>query len=163
MSEGLSVMVLDNDPAVSHVLKEMIEQFYSWGNVVAFSRAEAAMDWCFKQDVGLGIFVVDVFLKGMSGFLFLDSIEHKFPSAHQDAILISSKASEDVVDMCLASRVNYLLDKPVQPYALQFAVRAITAKYLDYAKRLMHHPAVAKSVSRLHPVQPNLRHIPFRI
>jgi hypothetical protein len=87
----------------------------------------------------------------MSGFYFLESIEPKFPSAHQDAIVISGKASDDVVDMCLASRVTYLLEKPVRPYALQLAVRAITAKYLDFAKRLLRDPELAESIRLLQP------------
>jgi DNA-binding NarL/FixJ family response regulator len=107
------------------------------------------MAWCLKQDVGLGIFVVDVFLKGMSGFFFLDSIERKFPSAHQDAIIISGRASEDIVNMCLASNVTYLLEKPIKPYALQLAVRAIISKYLHFAKKLLHDPTLARSISRM--------------
>lgn len=149
MSEGLDVVVLDDDPGISQVLKELIETFYSWGQVTAFSNPEKAMNWCLKRDVGVGIFVVDVFLKGMSGFFFLDSIEHRFPSAHEDAIMISGKASEDVVDMCLASNVTYLLEKPVKPYALQLAVRAITTKYLNFAKKLLRDPSLAKSIARL--------------
>jgi CheY-like chemotaxis protein len=149
MADGLDVVVLDDDPGISQVLKELIESFYSWGQVVAFSDAEKAIQWCLKREVGLGIFVVDVFLKGMSGFSFLESIERKFPAAHQDAIVISGRASDDVVDMCLASNVTYLLEKPVRPYALQLAVRAVTGKYLDFAKKLLRDPALAKSISRL--------------
>jgi DNA-binding NarL/FixJ family response regulator len=149
MSEGLDVVILDDDPGISQALRELIETFYTWGQVFDFSNAEKAMDWCFKREVGLSIFVVDVFLKGMSGFFFLDSIESKFPSAHQDAIIISGRASEDVVDMCLASNVTYLLEKPVKPYALQLAVRAITTKYLNFAKKLLRDPTLAKSISRL--------------
>jgi DNA-binding NtrC family response regulator len=149
MAEGLDVVVLDDDPGISQVLKEMIEAFYTWGKVVAFSDAEKAIAWCLKRDVGLGIFVVDVFLKGMSGFFFLDSIESKFSSAHKDAILISGKASEDVVDMCLASNVTYLIEKPLKPYTLQLAVRAVTSKYLDFAKKLLRDPILAKTIIRL--------------
>jgi CheY-like chemotaxis protein len=149
MADGLDVVVLDDDPGISQVLKELIESFYSWGQVVAFSDAEKAIQWCLHREVGLGIFVVDVFLKGMSGFSFLESIEPKFPAAHQDAIVISGKASDDVVDMCLASHVTYLLEKPVRPYALQLAVRAVTGKYLDFAKKLLRDPTLAKSISRL--------------
>jgi DNA-binding NarL/FixJ family response regulator len=149
MSDGLDVVVLDDDPGISQVIKEMIETFYTWGRVVAFSDAEKAITWCRNREVGLGIFIVDVFLKGMSGFFFLDSIEAKFPAAHEDAIIISGKASEDVVDMCLASNVTYLIEKPLKPYALQLAVRAITAKYLDFAKKLLRDPALAKSIARL--------------
>jgi hypothetical protein len=53
------------------------------------------------------------------------------------------------VDMCLASNVTYLLEKPVKPYALQLAVRAITAKYLNFAKKLLRDPSLAQSISRL--------------
>ncbi len=132
MSDGLDVIVLDDDPGISQVLKELIETFYSWGDVVCFSNADKAIDSCLKR-----------------GFFFLDSIENKFPSVHEDAIMISGKASEDVVDMCLASNVTYLLEKPVKPYALQLAVRAITAKYLNFAKKLLRDPSLAQSISRL--------------
>ena len=30
MSDGLDVIVLDDDPGISQVLKELIESFYSW-------------------------------------------------------------------------------------------------------------------------------------
>jgi CheY-like chemotaxis protein len=93
--------------------------------------------------------VVDVFLGGLSGFYFLDAVENRFPTAHEDAIIISGNASDDVVNMCLASNVNYLLEKPVKPYALQLAVRAITAKYLDFAKKLMQDAGFAENVARL--------------
>ena len=149
MADGLDVVVLDDDPGISRVLKELIESFYTWGRVTAFSDAEKAVSWCLNRDVGVAIFVVDVFLKGMSGFSFLESVEPRFPSAHQDAIVISGKASTDVVDMCLASKVTYLLEKPVRPYALQLAVRAVTAKYLDFAKRLLKDPELARSIGRL--------------
>ena len=33
--------------------------------------------------------------------------------------------------------------------ALQLAVRAVTGKYLDFAKKLLRDPALAKSISRL--------------
>jgi CheY-like chemotaxis protein len=102
-----------------------------------------------KRDIGVAIFVVDVFLGGSSGFSFLDAIDKKYPTAHEDAIIISGNANVDVVNMCLASNVSYLLEKPVKPYALQLAVRAITAKYLDFAKKLIDDPDFAESVARL--------------
>jgi CheY-like chemotaxis protein len=102
-----------------------------------------------NRDIGVAIFVVDVFLDGLSGFSFLDVIDEKYPTAHEDAIIISGNANDDVVNMCLASNVNYLLEKPVKPYALQLAVRAITAKYLDFAQKLIHDPDFAESVARL--------------
>lgn len=149
MSNGLDVIVLDDDPGIGEVLKELIESFYTWGEVVAFSSTDAAIAYCLKRKSGVAIFVIDVFLKEMSGFSFIDAIEERFPSAHEDAIIISGKASEDIVDMCLASNVTHLLEKPVKPYALQLAVRAIVNKYLGFAKKLLRDPALAKSIASL--------------
>ena len=149
MSDGLDVIIIDDDPGICEVIAELIENFYSWGNILTFSEADKAISYCLNRDVGVGIFIVDVFLGGLSGFYFLDAIEEKFPSVHEDAIVISGNASDDVVNMCLASNVNYLLEKPIKPYALQLAVRAITGKYLDFAKRLLEDPSFAENVSKL--------------
>lgn len=113
------------------------------------SNPDEAISFCLERDIGVAIFVVDVFLGGLSGFYFLDAIENKYPTAHEDTIIISGNASDDVVNMCLASNVNYLLEKPLKPYALQLAVRAITAKYLDFAKMLLQNPGFAEDVARL--------------
>jgi CheY-like chemotaxis protein len=149
MSDGLDVIVLDDDPGVAEVISELIESFYTWGQVYSFSDPDEAITYCLNRDNGVAIFVVDVFLGGLSGFYFLDAIEDKYQSVHEDTIIISGNASDDVVNMCLASNVNYLIEKPVKPYALQLAVRAITAKYLEFAKKLIEDPGFAESVARL--------------
>ena len=149
MSDGLDVIIVDDDQGICDVIRELVESFYSWGKVVSFSNADRAIEYCLNRDVGVAIFIVDVFLGGLSGFYFLDAIEEKFPTAHEDAIIISGNASDDVVNMCLASRVNYLLEKPIKPYALQLAVRAITDKYLDFAKKLLQDQVYADSVTKL--------------
>ncbi len=149
MSDGLDVIVLDDDPGICEVIAELIESFYTWGQVHYFSDPDQAISFCLERDIGVAIFVVDVFLGGLSGFYFLDAIEEKYPTAHEDTIIISGNASDDIVNMCLASNVNYLLEKPLKPYALQLAVRAITAKYLAFAKKLMQDSSFAESVARL--------------
>jgi len=149
MSDGLDVIVIDDDPGICEIVSELIESFYTWGKVHYFSDPDQAISYCLQRDIGVAIFVVDVFLGGLSGFYFLDAIEGKYPTAYEDAIIISGNASDDVVNMCLASNVNYLLEKPVKPYALQLAVRAITAKYLDFAKKLMQDSGFAEHVARL--------------
>ena len=131
------------------MISELIENFYTWGNVYAFSNADEAIAYCINREIGVAIFIVDVFLGGQSGFYFLDAIEAKYPSAHEDTIVISGNASDDVVNMCLASNVSHLLEKPIKPYALQLAVRAITAKYLDFAKKLLQDSTFAENVARL--------------
>lgn len=149
MSDGLDVIVIDDDPGICEIIAELIDSFYTWGKVQWFSNPDEALDFCLKRDSGVAIFVVDVFLGGLSGFYFLDALEHKYPTAHEDTIIISGKASDDVVNMCLASNVNYLLEKPLKPYALQLAVRAITGKYLDFAKKLLQDQRFAENVARL--------------
>ncbi len=149
MSDGLDVIIFDEDKGICEIIKELVESFYSWGDVISFSNADEAIDYCLQRDVGVAIFIIDVFLGGLSGFYFLDAIEKKFPTAHEDSIIISGNASDDVVNMCLASRVNYLLEKPIKPYALQLAVKAITEKYLDFAKKLLQDPTYADSIAKL--------------
>jgi CheY-like chemotaxis protein len=149
MSDGLDVIVIDDDPGICEIIAELIECFYTWGKVYCFSNPDEAITFCLDRDIGVAIFVVDVFLGGLSGFYFLDAIEQKYPTAHEDTIIISGNASDDVVNMCLASNVNYLLEKPLKPYALQLAVRAITAKYLDFAKKLLKDQRFAENVARL--------------
>lgn len=149
MSDGLDVIIVDDDPGICEVLSETIESFYSWGEIIAFHDPQEAISYCLSSKTGIAIFVVDVFLRGLSGFYFLDAVEEKYPTAHEDAIVITGKASDDVVNMCLASGVNYLLEKPVKPHALQLAIRAINAKYLDFAKKLLQDSAFAESVANL--------------
>lgn len=149
MSDGLDVIIIDDDKGICDVISELVETFYSWGNVITFTNADEAIDYCLQREVGVAIFIIDVFLGGLSGFYFLDAIEKKYPTAHQDAVIISGNASDDVVNMCLASRVNYLLEKPIKPYALQLAVRAITGKYLDFAKKLLQDSSYADSIAKL--------------
>lgn len=149
MPDGLDVIIVDDDKGICDIIKELVESFYSWGDVISFSNADKAIDYCLQRDVGVAIFIIDVFLGGLSGFYFLDAIEKKFPTAHEDSIIISGNASEDIVNMCLASRVNYLLEKPVKPYALQLAVKAIMGKYLNFAKKLLQDSTYAASIAKL--------------
>lgn len=147
MAEGLDVIIVDDDPNICELISTIIKRFYTWGEVIPFSNSEEAIKFCLDRDIGVAIFIVDVFLGGVSGFYFLDAIEDKFPTAHSDAIIITGNASDDIVNMCIASDVNHLLEKPVKPYALQLAVRAIAEKYLKFAKKLFQDPDFAKNVS----------------
>jgi DNA-binding NtrC family response regulator len=147
MADGLDVIIVDDDPNVCELIATIVKRFYTWGDIIPFSNSEEAVKFCLERDVGVAIFIVDVFLGGVSGFYFLDAIEEKFPTAHSDAIIITGNASDDIVNMCISSDVNHLLEKPVKPYALQLAVRAIAEKYLKFAKKLFQDPDFAKNVS----------------
>ena len=139
---------MDDDPSVCELLSEIIKNFYAWGDVISFTDVDEAISYCLSREIGTGIFIIDVFLGGKSGFCFLDSIKEKFPAAHEDSIIITGSASDDVVNMCISSNINHLLEKPIRPYALQLAVRAIVTKYLTFARRLLRDPAFAANVSR---------------
>jgi len=149
MSEGLDVIIVDDDPIVCRVLSKEAEKFYTWGNVLTFTHSDEAIAYCLGCELGLAIFVVDVFLDGKSGFYFLDAVAEKFPTAHEDAIVITGSASDEVVDMCVASNVSYLLEKPVKKYAFQLAVRSIVTKYLGFSKKLLQDPEFARIVRNI--------------
>ena len=149
MSEGLDVIIIDDEPSVCTILSDVIESFYTWGNVHSFTDVNEAELHCLNREAGIAVFVIDVFLGEKSGFDFLDTIEAKFPSAREDTIIITGKANDDIVNMCISSDVTHLLEKPIRPYALQLAVRTIVMKYLTFAKRLIRDAAFAATVSKV--------------
>jgi response regulator of citrate/malate metabolism len=149
MSDGLDVIVVDDDPMMCELLTEMIGEFYTWGKVIAFSDAEEAVSYCRSRETGVAIFVLDVYLTDTTGFNFLDAIVDKFPMAPQDTIIMTGLASDDVVDMCVASDITHLLEKPIRPYALQLAIRTIVTKYIRFAKKLLVDPSFAENVARV--------------
>lgn len=148
MSDGLDLIVVDDDPGVCKMISDIIKGFYTWGEVVSFTDVDSAILYCRGCDIGVGIFVVDVYLGGQTGFDFLSKVKEKFPSIYEDTIIITGNASDDLVKKCISSNVTYLLEKPIRPYALQLSVRAIAMKYLTFAKRLLRDPAFAADVSK---------------
>lgn len=148
MSDGLDLVIIDDNPDVCKLISSIVNSFYTWGEVIDFVDVGEALSYCQGCDIGVGIFIIDVFLEGQSGFDFLKKIEEKFPSIYEDTIIITGNASDEVVNTCIISNVNYLLEKPIRPYALQLAVRSIVMKYLTFAKRLLKDPVFAADVSR---------------
>ena len=148
MSEGLDVIIVDDDPNVCTVTEATVKRFYMWGDIISLTNVDEAIAYCLERETGVAIFIVDIFLGGKSGFYFLDAISEKFATVYDDTIIITGNASDDVVNMCIASDVNYLLEKPVRPYALQLAVRAITNKYLKFAKKILQDQNFAQNISR---------------
>ena len=146
MVHGLDIIIVDEDPAVCKSILSVIKRFYTWGEVIAFTDTDEARTYCLTQEKGVAIFVLDVFMGEYTGFSFLDSIIDKFPMAPEDTIIITGKADDDVVNMCIASDINYLLEKPIKTYALQLAVRAIVAKYIKFAKKLLQDPSLIEDL-----------------
>jgi DNA-binding NtrC family response regulator len=145
MAESMDVIVVDDDPGVCEAVSEIVRSFYAWGEVYAFTDFDKAIAYCLKRQTGVAIFILDVFMGEKTGFTFLDEIEEKFPMAHEDAIIMTGYASDEVVNMCIASDIGHLLEKPIRPYALQLAVRAIVSKYIKFAKKLLRDPGFAEN------------------
>jgi CheY-like chemotaxis protein len=148
MSEGLDVIIVDDNKNLCTVIAETIKKFYVWGDVITFTRVDDAVVYCLGRETSVAIFILDVFLGDQSGFAFLDTIKEKFTSAPEDTIIMTGNASEDVVNMCVASDVTHLLEKPIKPYELQLSVRTIVAKYIKFAKKVLHDPDFASLVAK---------------
>ncbi|SEM45644.1 Response regulator receiver domain-containing protein [Syntrophus gentianae] len=149
MSESIDVIIVDDEPVVCSVIAETIETFYTWGDVFSFTDVDAAIAHCRQKKAGVAIFILDVFLGQETAFSFLDAIADKFPMAYEDTIIITGNASSNIVDMCIASDISYLIEKPLRTFTLQLAVRAIVAKYIRFAKRLLEDPVLAQTVAGL--------------
>jgi CheY-like chemotaxis protein len=147
MSDNLDVIIVDDDPTVCEVITSIVKRFYTWGEVLSFTDSDEAVDYCKSMDSGVAVFILDVFMGNETGFGFLDRIADKFAMAYEDTIIITGNASDDIVNMCVASDITFLIEKPIEPYALQLAVRAIIGKYLRFAKKLLSNPAFAEAIA----------------
>jgi len=148
MPDGLDVIIVDDESAVCEAVSEIVKAFYTWGQIYAFTDFDEAASFCLKRETGVAIFLLDVFLGEKTGFAFLDAIEERFPMAHEDAIIMTGYASDEVVNMCIASDINHLLEKPIRPFALQLAIRAIVSKYIKFAKKLLRDRDFAENAAR---------------
>lgn len=149
MSDRLDVIIVDDQADVCETMAEIIRQFYSWGEVIPFVDPEKAVSYLQSHGPGVAVFVVDVFLGEQTAFDFLDSITEWYPMAHEDAVVVTGNASNDVVDMCVASNITFLIEKPIRPFTLQMSVRAVVSKYVRFARKLLEDPALAESIMAL--------------
>jgi response regulator of citrate/malate metabolism len=149
MSDNLDVVILDDDPLTCSLIKDILESFYVWGNIHSFTNYHKALSHCKTTKVGVAIFILDVYLGKETAFNFLDAISDKFAWASEDAIIITGNASDDIVNICIASNITHLLEKPIKSYTLKLAVRAIVGKYILFAKRMLGDPNFAKNVAKM--------------
>lgn len=149
MSNGLDVIIVDDDAEILEITAGLVNRFYTWGDVFAFSDVDEAVEYCRFKETSIALFIVDVFLGEKTGYMFLDLLSDKFPSIYEDTVMMTGDASDEVVNACVASGVNHLLEKPVRAYALQLAVRAIVSKYISFSRRLLLNPDFAGLVSGL--------------
>jgi DNA-binding NarL/FixJ family response regulator len=149
MSKGLDVIIVDDDPLVVEVTAHIVNHFYTWGEVFVFSDVEDALEYCLLRESGIAVFIVDVFMGEKTGYMFVDSLSSKYPNIYSDTIMITGDASDEVVNACVASGINHLIEKPVRPYALQLAVRSIVSRYVSFSRHLVNNPDFAELVLAL--------------
>jgi DNA-binding NtrC family response regulator len=149
MAGSLDIIIVDDDPSVCQVLYEIVTRFYIWGEVLNFTDPEQATAYCLDQQAGVAVFVLDVYMDEITAFEFLETILDRFPMAREDTIIITGNASNEIVNRCVANDITYLLEKPVRPFALQLAVRAIVSKYVKFARRLLQDPLFAEHIPML--------------
>ena len=58
MSEGLDVIIVDDDPIVCELIETIVKRFYTWGEVIAFNNTDEAMAYCNGRDIGVAIFIL---------------------------------------------------------------------------------------------------------
>jgi len=50
--------------------------------------------------------------------------------------------------MCIAAEITCLLEKPIKFYSLQLAIRAIVAKYIKFARKLLDNPSIIENIEQ---------------
>jgi response regulator of citrate/malate metabolism len=146
---GLDIIIVDDNESVCELVSRMVEQFYTYGAIHSFIDPEGALSYCLSRKYGIAIFIVDVFLGGKTGFTFLDELSDRYQSIYQDSIIITGNAGREVVDMCMKSEVNHLLEKPIRKYALELAIRSIAMKYIRFAETMQKDSEFARWVDSI--------------
>lgn len=149
MSDEIDVIILDDDSQMCSLVTDILRDFYVWGNIHAFTKYDDALAFCKKKKIGVAVFILDIYLDQKTAFDFLEQISDQCAWASEDTVIITGKASEDIVNRCIESNIHYLLEKPMKTYTLQLAVRAIVGKYLCFAKRLLGDVAYADRVAKI--------------
>lgn len=79
MSKELDVIIVDDDPSICKVISNIIKSFYMWGEVISFTDIDEAIAYCMGRDMGVAVFVLDIYLGEKSGFTFLTKLWKGFP------------------------------------------------------------------------------------
>ncbi len=79
MSDGLPLIIVDDEPLMCKLIVGFVEPFYTWGEIIVFSDPARALSYCLGRETGVAVFILDVFLGTRTGFSFLEAIRPKFP------------------------------------------------------------------------------------
>ena len=106
----LSILVVEDNPGVADLLRELLNDVEGWGATVAPDASAAIATF---QQVQIDVLVLDIDLPGISGLELLELL-HQEPGWHdQPVILVSAKVGQPAVqDAIRKAQVTELVQKP---------------------------------------------------
>ncbi len=146
---SLDVVILDDNQVVAEMLQEMVKRFYTWGQVHAFTSLNRARSFCLEREARVAIFILDVYLENGTGLGFIESLAQEYPLAAEDTVIVAGMATEEIVERCLDLGITHLLEKPVNPFGLELAVRSVVAKYTNFLDILSKDPDLEEMVKNI--------------
>lgn len=110
VTPSVSVLVVEDDPAVAELIRSVLNDVEGWGVAVAHDAAEARS--VFRQ-VRINVLVLDINLPGISGLELLELLRQDEGWAEPPVIIVSATADEPGVRAALRdARVTRTLKKP---------------------------------------------------
>ena len=117
----LSILVVEDDPAVADLLRTLLDDVDGWGAAVARDAAEAR---AICRQVRIGALTLDLNLPGISGLELLELLRQDEGWREPPVIVVSSAVDEPGVREALRrARVTRVLPKPFDADRVIAAIR----------------------------------------
>jgi len=105
------VLIIDDDPQVSELLRLSLEREYPGSAVHAFTNARAGLDRLLAGE-RYDLVFCDLMMGGLSGIKIYDELHRRAPGRERDVIFMTGGVFDAAVSDFLASVPNEVLDKP---------------------------------------------------
>jgi CheY-like chemotaxis protein len=121
----LSILVVEDDPGVADLLRELLNDVDGWGATVAPDAASARSTF---QQVQIDVLVLDVNLPGISGLELLALLQQEPGWRGQPVVIISANVRDpDVQEAIRRAPVTEVLAKPFDVDHVIHVIEAATA------------------------------------
>ena len=122
----LSILVVEDDPGVADLLRELLNDVEGWGATVAPDASAARSTF---QQVQIDVLVLDIDLPGISGLELLGILRQEPGWRNQPMIVASAKAREPGVrDAIQRAQVTEALQKPFDVDQVISIIQEATSK-----------------------------------
>jgi CheY-like chemotaxis protein/anti-sigma regulatory factor (Ser/Thr protein kinase) len=121
--EGLTVLVLDDEPAVAEALGRLL----SGCSVTALTDARVALERL-GAEARFDALLCDVRMSGLPGSEFFAQVRERFPQQEARVVFMKGAIADPDVQRFLATVSNPVLEKPFSPEGLVRAVRRVTGR-----------------------------------